>query len=227
MSRTPGDRWTLSLLIVLTFSTGMVDAIGFLGLDNIFAGNMTGNVVIIGMAIGGGDLPIVGPALALVGFMAGAAGAGLALRCAPAAWTRATTVLFALTGLVLGAAGLVFMLDQTPTRPVELVVSASLGIAMGIQAATARVLAVADVTTVVVTSTIVGLMADQFATGKRTRQGRRLVAVIAMAGGAVAGALLLQLDLGVALIFSSVLTLGVTLVGALVVGRRSSVLSGT
>lgn len=226
MPTTPADRRILPLLIVLTFSTGMVDAIGFLGLDNIFAGNMTGNVVIIGMAVGGGELSFVGPTLALVGFMAGAACAGLVLRRASAAWTRVTTTLFAVTGLILAAAGLVFMIDETPAESLEFAVSVGLGVAMGIQAATARVLAVADVTTVVVTSTIVGLMADQFAVEKRSRQWRRLVAVLAMAGGAVAGALLLQVHLGVALLLTSVLTLGATVAGALVVGRGSSVRSG-
>ena len=37
----------LPLMLALTFSTGIVDAVGYLGLDRVFTGNMTGNVVIL------------------------------------------------------------------------------------------------------------------------------------------------------------------------------------
>ncbi|WP_246119651.1 DUF1275 family protein, partial [Aeromicrobium flavum] len=70
--RLPTDRQHLVLMLALTFSTGIVDAVGYLGLDRVFTGNMTGNVVILGMAVvGAEDLPVLGPVLALVGFMAG------------------------------------------------------------------------------------------------------------------------------------------------------------
>lgn len=42
-------------MLVLTFSTGMVDAIGYLGFDKVFTGNMTGNVVILGMGLAGAE----------------------------------------------------------------------------------------------------------------------------------------------------------------------------
>ena len=35
----------LGLMLALTFTTGIVDAVGYLGLDRVFTGNMTGNVV--------------------------------------------------------------------------------------------------------------------------------------------------------------------------------------
>ena len=43
----------LVLMLTLTFGTGIVDAVGYLGLDRVFTGNMTGNVVILGMALVG------------------------------------------------------------------------------------------------------------------------------------------------------------------------------
>uniref|UniRef100_UPI0015F0CFCD YoaK family protein n=1 Tax=Streptomyces phytophilus TaxID=722715 RepID=UPI0015F0CFCD len=65
------------LMLALTFATGVVDAVGYLHLDQVFAGNMTGNVVILGMAATGGTgLPVLGPSLALTLFLAGAAAAG-------------------------------------------------------------------------------------------------------------------------------------------------------
>ncbi len=69
---TSGARWVTlpGLMLALTFVTGVVDAVGYLRLDQVFAGNMTGNVVILGMAAAGGSrLPVLGPALALVSFL--------------------------------------------------------------------------------------------------------------------------------------------------------------
>ena len=67
-----------------------------------------------------------------------------------------------------------------------------LALAMGIQNATARRLAVADLTTTVLTLTLTGIAADsRLAGGPGTKTGRRLLAVAAMALGALAGALLL------------------------------------
>ena len=45
-----GARVHLVLMLALTFATGVIDAVGYLGLDRVFTGNMTGNVVILGMA---------------------------------------------------------------------------------------------------------------------------------------------------------------------------------
>jgi uncharacterized membrane protein YoaK (UPF0700 family) len=66
-----------------------------------------------------------------------------------------------------------------------------LGISMGIQNATARKLAVPDLTTTVLTLTITGVAADSaIAGGAGSAAGRRIVAVIAMFVGALAGAAL-------------------------------------
>src|SRR6059036_4003681 len=66
-------------LLVLTFTTGLVDAVSYLGLGRVFAANMTGNVVLLGFGIAGnGDLPVVGPVVSLASFVVGS-GAGGAL----------------------------------------------------------------------------------------------------------------------------------------------------
>src|SRR5690606_2579666 len=53
-------RPDLPLMLALTFSTGVIDAVGYLGFDRVFSGNMTGNVVLLGMGIAGADgLPVV------------------------------------------------------------------------------------------------------------------------------------------------------------------------
>ncbi|WP_370248693.1 YoaK family protein [Nocardioides sp.] len=217
----PAGRMHLWLMLVLTFTTGIVDAVGYLGLDRVFTGNMTGNVVILGMALtGADDLPILGPVLALVGFMAGAALGGRVLRRATPGWSRITTVLFGLVAVVSLALTAVLLADETPVEPVALTVTALLGAAMGLQAAVARFLAVKDVTTVVVTSTITGLAADsRLGSGKAHADGggsgRRFTAVVAILAGAAVGAALLQWHLGAGLGLAAALIAVTTLVGAL------------
>jgi uncharacterized membrane protein YoaK (UPF0700 family) len=64
-----------------------------------------------------------------------------------------------------------------------------LGLSMGPQNGAARLLAVPDLTTTVLTLTLTGLAADStFARGTNPRIGRRLVATAAMFLGAAAGA---------------------------------------
>src|SRR6185312_9255321 len=70
-------------------------------------------------------------------------------------------------------------------------VIALLALAMGVQNATARKLAVPDLTTTVLTMTLTGVAADsQLAGGSGANTGRRLISVAAMLLGATIGALL-------------------------------------
>ncbi|MEC5150133.1 DUF1275 family protein [Cryobacterium sp. GrIS_2_6] len=51
----------LGLMLALAFSTGLADAVGHLGLDKVFTGNMAGNGVILGMALAGAsNLSVLG-----------------------------------------------------------------------------------------------------------------------------------------------------------------------
>ena len=66
-----------------------------------------------------------------------------------------------------------------------------LAIAMGIQNAAARRLAVADLTTTVLTMTLTGVAADSvIAGGRGSKLGRRALSVVAMLLGALIGGLL-------------------------------------
>jgi uncharacterized membrane protein YoaK (UPF0700 family) len=70
---------------------------------------------------------------------------------------------------------------------------AALGIAMGIQNAAARKIAVPDLTTTVLTLTITGIAADStLAGGSGSKAGRRLASVAAMLVGALLGAVLVR-----------------------------------
>ncbi|MEU8729510.1 YoaK family protein [Streptomyces tendae] len=205
-----------ALMLALTFATGVVDAVGYLRLDQVFAGNMTGNVVILGMAATGGGtgLPVLGPVLALGSFLAGAAAAGRVLRTAPPGWSRRCTGLLGGVGLVLTATVLALAVVGADTSGARAGTASALALAMGAQAATARHLAVKDVTTVVVTSTLTGLAADSRLGAARGRGARRRAAAVALiVAGAAAGAALCQAHAGLAVAVAACVVLAVTALG--------------
>ena len=205
----------LGLMLALTFSTGVIDAVGYLGLDKVFTGNMTGNVVILGMALAGADdLPILGPVIALVSFMAGAAVSGRTLKGRPAGWSGLNTTLFGVVGVVLLGAALTALLVADRPEALNQVLTGALGLAMGVQAGAARHIGVADVTTVVVTSTIVGLAFDSvFGGGGNKNWARRVLAILLIGTGALVGALLLSVHIGLGMLVAAVITLVVALLG--------------
>src|SRR5438477_5007240 len=61
------------VLVVLTFTTGLVDAASYLGLGRVFTANMTGNVVLLGFGLGGSHVVwIAGALVSLAFFLTGA-----------------------------------------------------------------------------------------------------------------------------------------------------------
>lgn len=205
-------------MVALTFSTGITDAVGFLGLDRVFVGNMTGNVVVLGMAmIGADDLPVLGPVLALFGFMVGAAVSGRTLRShAHGSWEAAVTLVLTLVGLTVMIVAVLIATAGPPSHTATVAITTVLGVAMGMQAATARTVAVKDVTTVVVTSSITGLAAESwFGANVAGSSGRRIGVVLALLGGAAVGAAALRMSLSAGLFISAAVVLLVAGVGAL------------
>ncbi|MHA7224389.1 YoaK family protein [Arthrobacter sp. RHLT1-20] len=184
-------------MLVLTCSTAVIDAVGYLGLDRVLTGNMTGNVVILGMALIGADnLPAVGPSIALAGFVLGAKIARRVLKPEAAGWSRRTTAMLTAVGITMATVAVVLFAHAPHAPhagdPVTLIITGALAVAMGLQAATARHLSVKDVT-VVVTSTLTGLAADsRLGGGTGARWGRRLGAVVLILAGTTAGAALLH-----------------------------------
>ncbi|WP_105031048.1 YoaK family protein [Arthrobacter ruber] len=217
-NRVDTDRLHLWLMLVLTFSTGVIDAVGYLGLDRVFTGNMTGNVVLLGMAFAGGDgLPILRPALALVFFMVGAALAGRVLRKGPEGWSgRTSSTLLAVTAGLTALAVYVALVDVHADEVLGSITTSVLATVMGIQAATAKRLKVAEITTVVVTSTITGLASDsRLAGGTSIHWARRASAIALIMAGAVVGALALTVGLWLGVAVSAALSAVVTLLGHL------------
>jgi uncharacterized membrane protein YoaK (UPF0700 family) len=182
------------LLVALTFAAGAVDAVVFLRLD-VFTAVMTGNIVLLGLAIGQGAFRnALRSLVALAAYAGGVLAAARLVGAAPhdSVWPAHVTRAFAIEW----ALHVVFLVGWilTDARP-DGVAAASLiavsGMAMGIQAATARTLA-PSMSTTYVTGTLTALLSELSALGALGPDSRRRVAiVIALLLGAVCGALVL------------------------------------
>jgi uncharacterized membrane protein YoaK (UPF0700 family) len=197
-------------LLVLTFTTGLVDAVSYLGLGRVFTANMTGNVVFLGFGIAGsGGLPVIAPLVSLGCFLVGAGGGGtLAARMAerhPSHMARALSIEASLIGV---AAVLAAAIDVRPNGLSGDLVIALLALAMGVRNATVRRLGVPDLTTTVLTMTLTGLAGDSPPAGGSGKGSvRRIAAVLTMLIGALAGALLLKTSLVLPLLAAAALAI--------------------
>ncbi len=186
----PRDGPLPALLLGLTLATGVVDAVSILALGRVFIANMTGNVVFVGFALAGAPGFVLQTALlALAGFVVGAGLGGTVVRRVPR--RGRLLAVGTSTELVLLLAALAVALparEPFGTAPRD-VIAALAAVALGIQNAVARSLAVPDATTTVLTMTLTGFAADL-----RERNGRvllrRVLAVGAMLLGGLGGALL-------------------------------------
>jgi uncharacterized membrane protein YoaK (UPF0700 family) len=182
------------LLVVLTVVTGVVDALAYLRLGHVFVANMTGNIVFLGFAAGGaGGFSVWGSLLALACFLPGGIAAGrLTSRLGDNRRRQlyaAATVELALCSIAVAVAAVA---GQHLGAGSRYTLIALLALAMGVQNATARRLAVADLTTTVLTLTLTGIASDsRVGGGSGAQTPRRILAVAAMLLGAFVGALLL------------------------------------
>jgi uncharacterized membrane protein YoaK (UPF0700 family) len=182
------------LLLAMTFVTGLVDAFSYLVLGHVFVANMTGNVVFLGFALAGAaNFSIADSVVALVAFGLGAlVGGRLATRLKHHRGRHLRTVTSIQAALLAISVGLVLLGGSPVSAEYHVALIFALGIAMGVQNATARTLAVPDMTTTVLTLTLTGLAADSMLPGTiRSSTSRRLLAVTAMLTGAFVGAGLL------------------------------------
>jgi uncharacterized membrane protein YoaK (UPF0700 family) len=183
------------LLVLLCLVTGFVDATCYIALGRVFVANMTGNVVLLGFAIGGAPgLSASGSLAALGAFVVGSILGGRIAHHYQAHRGRHMSVGAASAGVPLALALVAAIAIGEPIGAgARFALITPLGIAMGIQNATARRLAVPDLSTTVVTNTITGLFADlRLAGGHEPRRTalRRLISVLAIFAGAIVGALL-------------------------------------
>jgi uncharacterized membrane protein YoaK (UPF0700 family) len=177
------------MLLGLTALTGVVDSVSILALGRVFVANMTGNVVFVGFAVAGAaGFSLAASLVGLAGFMVGAGiGGQLVVRLEKArARLFAVTVSAELALLLLGTV-VVGLSSPLSGRERDIVV-ALLAVAMGMQNAVARHLAVPDLTTTVLTMTLTGIASDLRHRQHGASLLRRLLAVASMFTGALIGA---------------------------------------
>ena len=182
------------LLVAMTLVTGLVDAFSYLVLGHVFVANMTGNVVFLAFALAGASgFSILASLVALCSFVLGSLAGGILGSRLGQHRGHLLSIAAVLQTLLLIAATVLATLAGNPIPAgysYGLIIV--LGIAMGVQNATARKLAVPDLTTTVLTLTIVGIGADsRLAGGSGSKSGRRLISVAAMFVGALVGSLLI------------------------------------
>lgn len=178
------------LVVVLAVTTGAVDAVTFGHLAGVFSSVITGNMVLIGVAVGGraGVLALHG-GVALAGYAAGVlAAAPIATVQAGqrAVWPARVTAALAVEFAVLTAVSVGWVIAAgRPAGAGQLALLALAAAAMGMQSTAVRRLG--PMSSTYLTSTLTGVVAA-LATGQRPEGlGRSLGTFAAIAAGAAVG----------------------------------------
>jgi uncharacterized membrane protein YoaK (UPF0700 family) len=151
-------------IFLLTWTAGCFDAMSYLGLGHVFTANMTGNTVLLGLAIGQAEVAsALRSAVALAGFcLGGLAGTFLVERDQDhGTWTPQVTTAIAIEGVLLVVFAVAWLLTGANPPP-GLALSAMIALAalaMGLQSAIVRSLGVTGIATTYITGTLTTLMA--------------------------------------------------------------------
>jgi uncharacterized membrane protein YoaK (UPF0700 family) len=185
------ERLTVVCLLLLTFATGIVDAVSVLVLGHVFVANMTGNVIFLGFwFVPHSGVDLTAAIVAFVSFLAGTVLGGRFARHIDSEvrlWLTVALgaeVVVLLTLSILSGVGVLNYHDNT-----KLILIAGLAATFGSQNVTARLFGIQELSTTVLTSTIVALGFDsRLAGGTGHREKLRYSVVVTMCAGAVAGA---------------------------------------
>lgn len=195
MSEGPRKRWrnVTTGLYLISSICGLIDAVCFLALGHVFAEMMTGNLLLLALSIGKGQL-LEGSAQylpAIISFSLGALLGGRILRGPQK--MRERRVGFAIEGAILwGATALAAFGSPAAGNLQGQILIAVLALGMGIQNAMVRVHGVPDLATNVMTVTYTGIIADSGLAGGDNRNWRRRALSIGLfCASAAVGALLL------------------------------------
>ncbi|QEN12056.1 YoaK family protein [Mycolicibacterium sp. ELW1] len=187
------QRSTVVALLLLTFATGLVDAISVLVLGHVFVANMTGNVIFLGFwFVPHSGVDMTAAVVAFVSFLTGTVLGGrfarhldheVAVRTWLTAALGAEVVLLAVLAALAGS-GVVNYHDDG-----KLILIAGLALAFGGQNAAARQFGIQELSTTVLTTTLVGIGFDsRLAGGTGQREKLRYSVVVTMCAGATIGA---------------------------------------
>jgi uncharacterized membrane protein YoaK (UPF0700 family) len=187
----------VTVLMVLTGLSGVIDAASYLGMGRLFLGKMTGNVETIGWtAASVPGFVLTEATAALAAFLVGAVAAGRLsrrLQHRRQRWMAAALVIEAALLLIALIGAVAARVDSSTGSKLWLI--ELLALAMGFRNGTTRKLAEPDMTTTLITGNLADLGADcALAGGKSPRLRRRLGVVLSMLGGASVGGFLYSHD---------------------------------
>ncbi len=182
-------------LLLLTASTGIIDAASYIALDRVFTGNMTGNVLFIGFGlVGVAGIPFLNNALALVGFICGAVlGARTTKRSERLGFERSGGLVLVASSLITLSVSIYWHFEPAVAGTEQIALTTLLAGLMGAQVASVKPIGNSDITTVVVTSTITNLARESRLAGHgqpRHIWMRRSAAIASIGIGGALGALL-------------------------------------
>jgi uncharacterized membrane protein YoaK (UPF0700 family) len=189
-------------LLVLSVVAGSADAAGFMGVSHVFTSNMTGNLVLLGIACGQRQWSDVTKTFyVLVMFAFGAAfGGRIARQLSDQAWRKLLVRILTLESVLLISFAVWWALISEKGRVVQFYwLIPLLAVAMGLQSAAMNRLTIAGVTNTAMTGTLtnvaIGLESLMFRTAGhaadvRKRTGKQLLVILLYCGGAIAEGLL-------------------------------------
>src|ERR1700739_228372 len=177
------DRLTGTALLLLTFATGLVDAISVLVLGHVFVANMTGNIIFLGFwFVPRAGFDLTAAIVAFVGFLAGTVIGGRFAR--HLGWhtrrwlptSRGSEVVLLPALSILAGTGVLSYQANT-----KLILIAGLAVTFGVQNATARQFGIQELRPTSLTSTVVGIGVDsRLAGGTGEREKLRYSVVFAL-----------------------------------------------
>ena len=185
-----------TFVVLLTLTTGAVDAGSFLGLGKVFSSVITGNLVLLGIAAGtDGSALAVRAGVALAGYSAGVVlGAPIAARRDDNGhtWPRRVTITLAVELAILVAFSIGWELaGGHPEGNTQLPLVALLAAAMGMQGAAVRQLG--QMSSTYMTSTLTAALAALTTRSKVEGLPRSFGVLTAIVIGAVAGGAVVKL----------------------------------
>ncbi|HEY4027957.1 MAG TPA: YoaK family protein [Candidatus Dormibacteraeota bacterium] len=178
------------LLIALTAAAGWADTIAYLGLGRVFTANMTGNLVLLGLAVGQLQVSSAERAgAAFAGFVAGGLlGSRLTAKAASHPWhPRVNITLGAEAAVLIVFSALWWTGAERSQAGLDTLIGLS-ALGMGLQTAAVRRLALAGVSTTFVTGTLSNLVAGLAALRFTDEWTRQAAVLVALPAGAVVGA---------------------------------------
>ncbi|KEF98549.1 hypothetical protein K883_01553 [Mycobacterium sp. TKK-01-0059] len=185
------QRSTVAALLLLTFATGLADSISILVLGHVFVANMTGNVIFLGFWLAPKtSIDLTAVVVALPTFVCTTVLSGRLSRHfgdRTRAWITTVLateiVLLVALSILAGAGVLPYQRNST------LIMIGMLAVTFGLQHSSARQFGIPELSTTVLTSTIVSLGLDsRLAGGTGERQRLRIGVVVMMCAGAFVGA---------------------------------------